>query len=283
MSEAASAPSGEMPAIDGFAIDLDGVVWLSHEPIPGSIEALVTLREGGRPLVFVTNDPRSTRAELAARLSELGAATEPGAIVTSAAATAAALAAHRPDTRALAIGTASLARELAEHGLEVLGQEQLRGGGPGAAALGRIDAVVVGGGAGFDYELLRDTSTIVREGAELWATNKDPTYPTASGLVPGTGAIVAAIETASGQIARNVGKPEPGLFAEALARLGVERALMAGDSLRSDIAGAAAAGLTTAFVLSGRDGREDIASAPVAPDLVFDDFAALAKAFAAHP
>jgi HAD superfamily hydrolase (TIGR01450 family) len=264
-----------MPAIDGFAIDLDGVVWLSREPITGSIEALGRLRRSGRPLVFVTNDPRSTRSELAARLTELGAATGPGEILTSATATATALAEAHPGARALAIGTESLARELADRGIDVIGQEASRDGvGPRD-----IEAVVVGGGAGFDYELLRVAAGIVREGAGLWATNKDPTYPTAGGLVPGTGAIVAAIEVASGSVARNVGKPEPGLFREALAGLGVERALMAGDSLTSDIAGAAAAGMTTALLLTGRDGREDVAAAPVAPDLVFDDLAALADAF----
>lgn len=282
MSDPSSAASGEMPAIEGFAIDLDGVVWLSHEPIAGSIEALGRLRDGGRPLIFVTNDPRSTRAELASRLTELGAPTEPAAIVTSAVAAAAAVAARQPGARALAIGTPSLARELAEHGIDVIGQEQIRDGAVAESVLAGVEAVVVGGGAGFDYELLRDASTVVREGAELWATNKDPTYPTANGLVPGTGAIVAAIESASGRVAHNVGKPEPGLFVEALAQLGVERALMAGDSLHSDIAGAASAGLTTAFVLSGRDGRDDIAAAPTAPDFVFADLAALAEAFAAR-
>lgn len=267
-----------MPAIEGFAIDLDGVVWLSREPIPGSIEALGRLREGGRPLVFVTNDPRSTRSELAARLTELGAPADPAEILTSATAAAAALAHSSPGARALAIGTESLARELAEHGIDVVGQDELGDGRPDAEIAGGIDAVVVGGGAGFDYDLLRRTADVVRAGAELWATNKDPTYPTARGLVPGTGAIVAAIEVASGTSANNVGKPEPGLFREALAQLGVERALMAGDSLHSDIAGAAAAGMTTAFLLTGRDGREDIGAAPTAPDLVFDDLAALAAA-----
>lgn len=277
MSAASSAASGEMPAIDGFAIDLDGVVWLSREPIPGSIGALGRLREGGRPLVFLTNDPRSTRAELAARLTELGAPTDPGEILTSATAAAGALADARPGARVLAIGTESLARELADRAIDVVGQEEIRDGGQDSALEG-IEAVVVGGGAGFDYELLRLASNLVREGAELWATNKDPTYPTARGLVPGTGAIVAAIEVASGIAAHNVGKPEPGLFREALAGLGVERALMAGDSLHSDIAGAAAAGMTTAFVLTGRDARADLENAPAAPDLVFDDLAALAEA-----
>jgi 4-nitrophenyl phosphatase len=272
-----------MPAIEGFAIDLDGVVWLSREPIDGSITALRLLRDGGRPVVFVTNDPRSTRAELAARLTELGAPTDAGQILTSAAATARAVAAAAAGTRVLAIGTESLARELAGSGIEVVGQDEARAAAaPGSEGRGLdgVSAVVVGGGAGFDYELLRVAADVVRSGAGLWATNMDPTYPTAGGLVPGTGAIVAAIEVASGTEARNFGKPEPGMFREALATLGVERALMVGDSLHSDIAGAAAAGMKTALVLTGRDGRADLAASPAQPDLVFADLAALARAFA---
>lgn len=263
--------------ISGFAIDLDGVVWLSRKPIPGSIEALGALRAGGRPLVFVTNDPRSTRAELAAQLTELGAPTETGAVLTSAAATAHRLSEHHPGARVLSVGTESLARELGDCGLHPVGTAD-----PDAE---ETAAVVVGGGAGFDYEVLRIAADAVRAGAELWATNKDPTYPTARGLVPGTGSIVAAIEVASGTRARNVGKPEPGMFEEALRILGIDaasagRALMAGDSLHSDIAGAAGAGLRTALVTSGRDARGDIPAAPAKPEFVFDDLAALAAELA---
>lgn len=253
---------------DGIAVDLDGVVWLSHQPIPGSAEAIERLRADGRAVVFVTNDPRSTRAELAGRLSEIGAPTDPADVLTSAVATAEAIAGERPGARVLAVGTDSLNAELGARGLEPIA--------PAESA--DADAVVVGGGARFDQDVLRIASGLVREGAELWATNKDPTYPTATGLVPGTGSIVAAIEVASGAEARNVGKPEPTLFAAAMRRLGCERPLMAGDSLRSDIAGAARAGMATALILTGRDGREDIASAEHRPDHVFDDLAALARA-----
>ncbi len=256
---------------EGYAIDLDGVVWLSREPIPGSPEAIERLRAAGRAVVFVTNDPRSTRAELADRLTEIGAPTDAADILTSATAAAAAVAEAQPGARVLAVGTDSLRRELTADGLDVLGDGE---------SGGRIDAVVVGGGAGFDYEVLRIASAAVREGARLWATNRDPTYPTARGLVPGTGALVAAIEVAAGERSTNVGKPEPALFEAALRRLGVSGALMAGDSLNSDIGGAAQAGLDTALILTGRDGREQIDGASPAPDLVFDDLAALARALA---
>jgi glycerol 3-phosphatase-2 len=245
-------------------------VWLSRQPIPGSAEAIERLRAAGRAVVFVTNDPRSTRAELAKRLAELGAAAKPADVLTSAVATAEAIAAANPAARVLAVGTASLGAELAECGLEL---------SPMAEGV-EPDAVVVGGGARFDQDVLRIASSAARDGAELWATNRDPTYPTASGLVPGTGALVAALEVASGARARNVGKPEPTLFEAALRRLGCERALMAGDSLHSDIAGATRAGMGTALILTGRDSRADIASAPHPPDHVFENLAALASEIA---
>ena len=240
-------------------------MWLSREPVAGSIEAIETIVAGGRPVVFVTNDPRSTRAELAGRLTDLGVATAVDAVLTSASACAETLALERPGAAAMAVGTDSLGRELAEAGLAAVPIAD------GASA----DAVVVGGGGTFDYEVLRIASNAVRAGAELWATNKDPNYPTPTGLVPGTGAIVAAIEVASGVTARDVGKPEPGLFEAALRHLGCERPLMVGDSLDSDITGASRAGIATALVLTGRSSRADLNGAPTQPDHVYEDLAAL--------
>ncbi|MGI8727061.1 MAG: HAD-IIA family hydrolase, partial [Solirubrobacterales bacterium] len=178
---------------DGLLVDLDGVVWLSREPIEGSIDAIERIRAGGRDVVFVTNDPRSTRAELAERLGEVGAPTDAEELFTSASATARAIATEREGASVIAVGASALATELEAEGLEVVAV------GEGA----RADVVAIGGGSEFDYELLRITHEAVREGGELWATNKDPVYPTASGLVPGTGAFVAAVEYAAGLEARS--------------------------------------------------------------------------------
>jgi HAD superfamily hydrolase (TIGR01450 family) len=253
---------------DCFAIDLDGVMWLGPEPIAGSAEAVTRIRASGRDTAFVTNDPRSTRRELAERLTALGAETPTEAVFSSASATAAVLAEERPGCRALVVGTGSLVEEVTGAGLERVAMER------GASA----DVVVVGGDPGFDFETLRIASRAVRNGAELWATNRDPTYPTSDGLDPGTGSIVAAIETASGERSRSIGKPEPGLFEEAAARLGGDRPAMIGDSLDADVAGAKGAGLAAILVLTGRSARDQAAAADPAPDLVFEDLAAVAAA-----
>ena len=251
---------------DCFAIDLDGVMWLGAQAIPGSAAAVAAIRASGRATIFVTNDPRSTRREFAERLTGIGVDATADAVLSVGAATAERLARERPGCRVLAIGTASLAGELAAAGLEVV---------PARAG---ADVVVVGGGPGFDYETLLSGTRAVRAGAELWVTGRDPIYPTADGPEPGTGAIAAAFETASGVRARSIGKPEPGLFEAAVAHLGGRRPAMIGDSLDSDVAGAVRAGIGAILVLTGRSSRAELERAEPAPDLVFDDLAAVAAA-----
>jgi HAD superfamily hydrolase (TIGR01450 family) len=251
---------------DGFALDLDGVVWLSKEPIPGAPEAIAAIREHG-PTVFLTNDPRSTREEVAANRERIGAPTPVEDIVTSASATAETIAAERPGASVLAVGRSALAAELGRLGIEPLLP----------AEDARADVVVIGGASDLTAELLRITHAAVLAGGELWATNADPAYPTAKGLAPGTGAFVAAVEYSTGASARVPGKPHHEIFDRVREHLCAERPIMVGDSLDADIAGAAAAGMASALVLSGRTSRADLeGETPARPDHVFDDLPAIA-------
>ena len=251
---------------DGFALDLDGVVWLAGRPIDGSVEAIAALREQDKPVVFITNDPRSTREEYARRLGEIGVEASADSVVTSGAAVADAILAAAPAARVVVAGSRGLRDDLAAAGLTIVPDDEAV-----------PDAVVVGGHAGFDYAELRRAADAVRAGAALWATNRDATYPTPGGLQPGTGALVAAIETASGQRARAAGKPEPAMFETARHVLDVGRPAIVGDSLDSDIAGGARADFGTVLVLTGRADRADVEVADVAPDLVLPDLAALVR------
>jgi 4-nitrophenyl phosphatase len=162
------------------------------------------------------------------------------------------------------IGPEALREELELAGLAVV-----------AADHQPVDAVVVGGHSGFDYDELRAATLAVRAGAPLWATGRDATYPTPDGLAPGTGALVAAVETAAERSARVAGKPEPPMFEAAKSRLGGDRMAMVGDALDADIVGGQRAGLATILVLSGRTSRDDLEAAAIQPDLVLDDLAAL--------
>jgi HAD superfamily hydrolase (TIGR01450 family) len=250
---------------DGFALDLDGVVWLSKEAIPGSPEAIAAIRERART-VFVTNDPRSTREEIAANLERVGVPTPAEDVISSASATAEAIAAERAGASVLVVGRSSLPAELRRLGIESLAPTE------GA----RADVVAIGGASDLSAELLRIAHAAVLAGGELWATNKDPAYPTTRGIVPGTGAFVAAVEYSTGATARVPGKPHREIFASVTAHLGAANPLMVGDSLDADIAGAAGAGMASALVLTGRASRDDLEGIEARPDFVFDDLQALA-------
>lgn len=232
---------------DAYLIDLDGVVWVGDEPLPGAIHTLRTLADRGARLVFLANDPRGARSHYAARLSAAGYPANEADIVTSSWATAAFLSAQ-DDTRArstFVVGSPALHDELRKVGLRLLN-------GP----LGRdADIVVVGGHDRFGYDELRVATQAAWRGAEIYATNRDATFPMPDGPWPATGAIVAAVEAATGRRALAVGKPEPFMFKAALARLpGHSRAAVIGDRPEVDIAGGNAAGLTTILIGAGVDG-----------------------------
>jgi HAD superfamily hydrolase (TIGR01450 family) len=138
--------------------------------------------------------------------------------------------------------------------------------------------VVVSGHRGFDFEELLTAKRALDAGAALVATSHDPTMPMPGGEWPGTGSILAAVETASGKTAVIGGKPERHLFDLARAQLGgAERVAMIGDRVSSDIAGGRAAGLATILVLSGTTDEAEAAAADPAPDHVVADLAALLR------
>jgi len=252
---------------DGLIIDLDGVVWVGPTAVPGSVEAIAELRARDVRLVFLTNDPRGSRAEYAARLTALGARVDEREIVTSGSALAFFVGKREgAGTTAFVIGSPSLKAELAQTGLDLLA------GDAGRAA----DVVAVGGHDGFDYDELRVATQAVRGGARLYAAGRDATFPMPDGPWPGTGSIVAAVEVAGGRPAIAVGKPEPVIFDIARSLLAdCRRIAIVGDNLASDIAGGKRAGLATILVLTGTSARDDIAGAEATPDLVLPDLAAL--------
>jgi glycerol-1-phosphatase len=253
---------------DGFLVDLDGVVWIGREPVPGSPQALQALQAAGKELVFVTNNPGREPAAYAERLAAIGVEVGPERIVT-AGIVAARLAAEAAGEggSVFVIGGPALKSLVEAEGAPVVGVDEA----PAAAA------VVVSGHRDFDYAELLASKRALDAGAALFATSRDPTLPTPDGERPGTGAVLAAVETAAGRRAEIAGKPERHLFELALAAItGTERVAMVGDRLSSDIAGGHAAGLATILVLSGT-GSEDLATADPKPDFVLPDLAALLR------
>jgi glycerol 3-phosphatase-2 len=254
---------------DGLLIDLDGVVWIGREPVPGSPEALRALLEAGKRVIFVTNNPGRLPQAYAERLRDLGVEVGAEQIVTAGMAVArlAGEAASAAGGTAFVIGAGPLKEMVAAAGARLL---------EGAEAE-EADVVVVSGHKDFDYAELKAAKFALDRGARLFATSHDPTMPYPGGELPGTGAVLAAIEVASEKQATIAGKPERHLFEMAKQAAGAGRLAMVGDRISSDIDGGRAAGLETILVLSGTTTREQAEAAAPGPDHVLDDLAALLK------
>jgi phosphoglycolate/pyridoxal phosphate phosphatase family enzyme len=252
---------------DGLLIDLDGVVWVGREPVPGSAEALAALLAAGKRVVFVTNNPARPPSRYAERLREMGVEVGEEQIVTAGMVVARLAAeAAGPDGAVFVIGGIALKEAVSAAGTRPVGGEAAR----------EADAVVVSGHRGFEYEELLTAKLALDRGAALFATSRDPTIPMPGGAWPGSGAVLAAVETASGRTAEIAGKPEPPLFEMALAALGAEgRVAMVGDRVASDIVGGQRAGLETVLVLSGATDREEAGAADPPPDHVIENLAGL--------
>jgi HAD superfamily hydrolase (TIGR01450 family) len=253
---------------DGFLVDLDGVVWIGRELVPGSAEALRALLGAGKEIVFVTNNPGKPGAAYVERLREAGIAVGDDRIVTAGEATAELAAERWPGGDAFVIGAPAFHETVAARGLKLLEGEAGR----------EADVVLVSGHRGFDYEELLTATLALQNGAALFATSHDPTLPMPDGAWPGSGAVLAAVETASGATAEIGGKPEPRLFEIARERITTaERVAMVGDRVSSDIVGGRRAGLETILVLSGATSGEEAAKAAPAPDHIVPDLAALVR------
>jgi 4-nitrophenyl phosphatase len=240
-----------------WLLDLDGVVWLADDPIPGSADAVARLRGRGERVVVATNNSSMTVGEYLAKLERMGLATAADDVITSAQASA----------------------RLVEEGERVLVcagpgvREALSSRGAVPVDNGPADAVVVGWNRNFDYDMLTRAMRAVRAGARLIGTNDDATYPIPGGLLPGGGSLVAAVSVASGVDAVIAGKPYPPMVDAVLQRFGPIETVV-GDRPNTDGVLAKRLGARFALVLTGVTHREDLPVEPV-PDVVADDLASL--------
>jgi HAD superfamily hydrolase (TIGR01450 family) len=241
-------------------VDLDGVVYRGAEPVPGVAAVLADRAARGDDVVYVTNNSMHYRADYVTRLSGMGAPVTPDRVVSSSRATALYLRDHLPTVRrVVTVGARGLERELEDVGIEVtpaaLAAERAeRDQVDGSEAAGRPDAVVVGVDPGIDYLRLAVAADCIRGGARFIATNRDSVYPTELRLMPGAGAIVAAIAVAAGREPEvSIGKPEPLLLVEAAAAVGAraQDGVMIGDGLGTDLAAARAVGARSVLMLTG--------------------------------
>jgi HAD superfamily hydrolase (TIGR01450 family) len=176
-----------------WIVDLDGVLWLAGEPIGDVAGSVAALQAHGARVVFATNNSSPTTDQLLARLATVGITAAADDLVTSARVAASLL---EPGEHVHVLAGDGVHEALEERGITFGGR-------------GRPDAAVVGWSRDFDFATLSAAATVARATGRLVATNSDPTHPTPDGLVPGSGALLAAVATASGVTPQVAGKPNP--------------------------------------------------------------------------
>lgn len=240
-------------AYDLAMLDLDGVVYIGEDAVPGAASAVDGARTRGMSIAFITNSAAREPAVVAEHLSRLGITASEHDVVTSAQA------------------AARLVRERSGAGTQVF-----LAGGPGVDDALRAEGlvstqdpaaaefVVTGYGPDLPWSRILEAAILVRSGVPWIATNADLTIPTPAGIGPGHGALVRLIEEFSGVRADVAGKPARPLLDETVRRVGGARPLMVGDRLDTDIEGGHNAGVDSLLVLTGVSGLDELVSAPPA-------------------
>jgi HAD superfamily hydrolase (TIGR01458 family) len=248
-----------LQGVTALLIDLDGVLYVQDERVPGSLEALKRLRDGGLALRFVTNTTAHSRDRTLEKLNRLGFAVAEHELVTPA---------------ALAV------RHCHEQGHErvalVMNEEVKRDFSQLQETASDADAVIVGDlDPAFGYDVLNHAFRQVMDGAELIALQKNRYWMRADGLSLDVGPFVAAIEFATSTEAYVVGKPARAFFAEVLSDLGTTAATtaMIGDDIESDIDGALRAGLSAILVRTGKYREQQVRESGIEPTLVVEAIA----------
>ena len=255
---------------DNVLLDLDGCLWIGDEAIDGAVDAVAALRDAGKGIAFLTNDVRHAPEDFVRKLWRLGFQAAVDEVVTCGAALQFVLAERSERGAAFVIGSQALVDHVADAGLRIVNNTEFAT---------RADLVVVGGHEAFDFRELRIATQAVLRGAELIGTTRDRTFPMPDGPWPASGAVLAAVEAATGRRAeRTVGKPEPDMYEAARDRLGDGRYLAVGDRLDIDVLGARRAGIDGALVLTGIGTRAEAEAADPRPNHVADSLAALVLA-----
>jgi 4-nitrophenyl phosphatase len=249
--------------------DMDGVIYRGNEPLPGVNELLALLARRGIAYACVTNNSTLTPQQYEEKLAGMGIAIPAARVITSSVATRRYLEGLYPrGTPAYIVGMYGLRQALFADGYFVEDE--------------RAPQVVVSGlDSEATYAKLKTAALAIRAGARFVGTNPDLTLPAPEGLVPGAGSLLALLRAATGVEPTVIGKPAPTMMRAAIDILHADaaRTLTIGDRLDTDIAGAAAAGLASALVLTGVTTRAELEHSPLKPDAVFENLPELAAAW----
>lgn len=263
--------------IRALIIDMDGVLWHGNQAVAGLAEFFQILRDKNLPFVLATNNASHTPEQYVSKLAGMGVSIETKEIMTSALATAMYLA-ERMDpaqTRVFVVGEDGAIQAMQEQGFTLTGLYEINGPDSKGA-----DVVVCGKDHTLNWDKLATATLNIRAGAKFIGTNDDNTLPTELGLIHGNGAILAALQTASGVSPTIIGKPEPIMYQQAIARLGVslDETIAIGDKLETDILGAVRTGIRSLMVLDGVSTEEDLKVSEYQPTWVMKDIRAVTEA-----
>lgn len=248
----------ELRARKGFICDMDGVIYLGNQLLPGVAEFVNWLNENDKRFLFLTNSSERSPKELRQKLQRMGLDIGEEHFYTSALATAAFLKKQAPGCTAFVIGAPGLLNALYDVGVTMNDVDP--------------DYVIVGETASYNYEVITKAVRLVLNGARLIATNSDLTGPTEFGIAPACRSLVAPIELATDKKAYFMGKPNPLMMRTGLQLLGVhsEEAAMVGDRMDTDVIAGMESGLATVLVLSGCTSRTDVNDYPYRPTYILN-------------
>ncbi len=245
-------------AYAGYLIDLDGTMYNGTEKIDQAAGFIERLRKAEKPFLFLTNNSTSKNEDVAKKLQDVSAVEAyPNEVFTSTMATIAYLEKNNHN-RLYVIGEGGLDEGLTAAGFELSDTE--------------VDAVVVGLDRSVTYKELETATLLIQAGAKFIATNPDTNLPTERGLVPGNGALVAFLETATGLRATIIGKPEAIIMDAAIEAIGLDKedVLMVGDNYTTDIQAGIQNEVDTLLVLTGFTSKQDVPNLPTPPTYVVD-------------
>jgi len=245
--------------INGIILDLDGTVYWGESEVPGAASFVRRFKAHGGRCLFVTNRANRTPRTVCAHLYQYGIICEEKDVLTSAEVTVQ----HLKQGRVYLIGEEGMRVALEEAGFILTDTQP--------------DYVVISFDRAFNYAKLATACRLIQEGARLVATNPDRYLRTHDGIVPGTGAILAAVVAGSDAKPLVIGKPEPLILLAALQRLDLSKAevISVGDNLETDVPSGAKAGIRTVLMLTGVSKREQVEKAPVRPTWVVDGYEGL--------
>ncbi len=256
-----------LASISHLIIDMDGVLYRGDQPMPRLEEFIPFLRHHAIQFVLATNNSTKTAQERVDKLAKMGVTVSPNEILNSGQATARYLAGQYPrGTRVHVFGMPALKQALTAEGFVV--------------ADDAVELVVASMDRDVTFEKLKRATLLIRGGARFFATNLDPTFPSEEGLLPGTGSMISALETASGVKPISIGKPEPTMYNMAMQLMDAkpETTAVIGDRVDTDILGGKRAGIFTICVLSGSSDQAEAEA--IETNLICDDIAHLLDTWA---